>query len=121
MNFDIDSQIVKAFQRALQAWQLNDEAAGGLIGVAPQVVLALRSEEPVHLSEEVQTRMLMVAHLRTALDIYFSPQLANRWMSLPNNGNLFDGATPSDYVAQHGWPGLYLVLSQVQAWAVGNN
>jgi hypothetical protein len=55
MNFDIDNQMVKAFLRAEQARKLNDHAAGGLIGAAPQVVLTLRSAEPVDLSEVVRT------------------------------------------------------------------
>ena len=86
MNFDTSHQMARAFLRAVQAWHLNDEAAGGLIGVAPQVVLALRSGEPIDLGDDLKTRMLMVAQLRTALDICFSPQLANMWMSLSNRG-----------------------------------
>jgi hypothetical protein len=41
-------------------------------------------------------------------------------MSLKNTGSLCQGASPVEYIAQHGWPGLYLVLCEMQAWAVGN-
>jgi hypothetical protein len=120
MNFASDGHLIKAFIETIQSWQLSDEAAGGLVGVPAQTVHGWRSGELVDANEELETRLLMVAHLRTALDIYLTEKLANQWMSLKNTGSLCQGASPVEYIAQHGWPGLYLVLCEMQAWAVGN-
>jgi hypothetical protein len=120
MKFLSDDLVTKAFMETIQSWQLSDGAAGGLVGVPAQTVHGWRSGEPVDVNEELQIRMLMVAHLRTALDIYFTEKLANQWMRLKNTGSLSQGVSPVEYIAQHGWPGSYLVLCQMQAWAVGN-
>jgi len=47
--------------------------------------------------------------------------LARKWIKLLNHGELYKGLSPEAYIAEHGWPGLYWVLCQVQAWAVGNH
>jgi hypothetical protein len=113
-------QIAQAFLKAVLAWKLSDEAAGILIGAPAQDVHAWHSGEPIETSEEPLARMMMVAQVRTALDLCFAPEVANQWMDLPNIGRLFNGQSPVEYVAQHGWPGLYLILCLVHAWATGN-
>lgn len=111
MNFARDDHLLKAFIDTLQPRQLSDEAAGGLVGVPAEAVPRWRTGEPVDAKEEVETRMPMVAHLRTALDIYFTEKLADQWKSLKNIGSLCQGASPVEYVVQDGWPGLYRALS----------
>ena len=120
MNFASDGKLLKAFMDTIQSWQLSDEAAGDLVGIPAQTVHGWRSGEPVDMNDELQIRMLMVAHLRTALDICLSEELANEWMRLKNTGSLCQGVSPVEFIAQHGWPGLYLVLCEMQARAVGN-
>ncbi len=119
MSID-DQRTVQAYFDAVTAWNLDDAAAGDLIGVAPQVVHEWRDGQSAELPEEVLARMMMVAQIRTALDICWSVPLANEWIRLPNTGYPYKGLSPIVYVAEHGWPGLYRVLRQVQAWAVGN-
>jgi hypothetical protein len=111
---------VRAYLDAVAAWKLDDAAAGNLIGVESQTVHKWQDVLCVELSEETLARMMMVAQIRTALDIHWSPSLSNEWISLPNTGEPYRGLSPVAYVAEHGWPGLYWVLRQVQAWAVGN-
>ena len=120
MKFLSDDLVIKAFMDTIQSWQLSDDAAGGLVGVPAQTVHRWRSGEPIAVNEELQVRMLMVAHLRTAIDICHSEELANEWMRLKNRGGLCQGVSPVEYIAQHGWPGLYLVLCVMQARALGN-
>jgi len=54
------------------------------------------------------------------LDIYWSKPLSSEWINRPNAGYPYHGLSPVAYIAEHGWPGLYWVLRQAQAWAVGN-
>lgn len=68
----------------------------------------------------VVVRMMMVARIRTALDICWSAPLCNEWISLPNGEPLCGGKSPLAYITEHGWPALFWVLCEVQARAVGN-
>ena len=116
----MDQTIVKAFLDAVQAWTLDGATACMLAGVPQDLVSDWESWATMKFGEKSLARMRMVAQIRTALDISWSPSLASQWMSLPNRGELFKGISPVDYIQKHHWPGLYTVLCQVQAWAVGN-
>jgi hypothetical protein len=83
-------------------------------------VINWQSGMPLDVGEDVIARMMMVARIRTALDICWSAPLCNRWIALPNKGALYGGRSPLAYIAEHGWPGLFWVLCQAQAKAVGN-
>jgi hypothetical protein len=115
-----DQRTVRYFYEAIAAWSLDDTAAGILIGVSPRAVDDWKIGQVTETSEEVLARMMMVVQIRTALDICWSTSLANEWISLPNTGDPYQGLSPVAYVAEHGWSGLYYILRQVQARAVGN-
>jgi hypothetical protein len=115
-----DQRIVNTYLDAVTAWNLDDISAGDLIGVDPNRVREWRSEKYEILSEEMVARMMMVAQIKTALEICWSKELASQWMRLPNRSHPYGGLSAIEYVSQHGWPGLYLVLRHLQAWAVGN-
>ena len=118
---DRNQQTMRAYLEAVAAWNLGDAAAGDLIGVAAQAVCEWRDGASAEPSEDTLARMTMVAQIRTALDIYCSSPLSEKWMSLPNKGVPYCGLSPVEYIEKHGWPGLYWVLRQAQAWAVGNH
>jgi len=115
-----DQRTVRYFYEAVAAWNLDDTAAGNLVGASPRTVHDWKAGKSIELSEEVLARMMMVVQIRTALDIGWSTTLANEWISLTNAGDPYRGLSPVAYVAEHGWPGLYYILRQVQARAVGN-
>ena len=117
---DVNRQLLKDFREAFTSWELDFSEAGYLIGVEEATVGELLSTEAIDLSEEVAARIMMVALIRTALDLCWSPSLSSQWMKLPNSGNPYNGTSPLEYVKGHGWPGLFWILRQVQAWAVGN-
>lgn len=117
---DINRQLLQAFRETVASWGLDLSEAGCLIGVEQATVGEFLSTGAIHFSEEVAARILMVALIRTALDLCWSPSLSRQWMKLPNSGNPYNGTSPLEYVKGHGWPGLFWILRQVQAWAVGN-
>lgn len=117
---DVNRQLLKAFRDTAASWELNLPEAGCLIGVEETTARELLSVEAIDVSEEVVARIVMVAQIRTALDLCWSPSLSRQWMKLPNSGDTYNGTSPLEYVKGHGWPGLFWVLRQVQAWAVGN-
>lgn len=115
-----DQQIVRYFYEAMAAWNLDETASESMIGVSASTEGYSQTEQFVAPSEEVLARMMMVVQIRTALDLYWSLPLANEWIRLPNAGDPYQGLSPVAYIAKHGWPGLYYVLRQVQARAMGN-
>lgn len=117
---DVNRQLFKAFQDALTSWELDLSEAGYLIGVEETTVREFLSAEAIDVSEEVVARIVMVALIRTALDLCWPPSLSRQWMKLPNGGDPYNGTSPLQYVKGHGWPGLFWILRQVQAWSAGN-
>ena len=115
----IERQTLRAFLDAVNAWRLDDADSARLVGAQPASVQEWQTSE-ASTSEDVLARMTMVALIRTALDITFSSSLSDEWMTLPNSGYPYLGLSPMAYVGEHGWPGLFWVLRQVQARAVGN-
>jgi hypothetical protein len=118
--FIVNHKLIQAFLAATDKWELADSSAAALVGATSSMIQDWRSENSTAASEEVLARMMMVASIRTALDIIWSESLAKRWISLPNRGEPYNGLSPVAYAIEHGWPGLYWILCQVQALAVGN-
>lgn len=115
-----DQKVIQVFLAAVDKWNLDDSSAASLVGSTSSMIGDWRSGNSTTTSEEVLARMLMVARIRTALDIYWSESIAKEWIILPNRGDPYKGLSPVAYIAEHGWPGLFWVLCQVQAGAVGN-
>ena len=115
----VERQTLLAFLDAVNVWGLNDADSARLVGVEPATVQSWKTGK-APTNEEILARMTMVALIRTALDIVFSPSLSSEWMTLPNSGYPYSGLSPVAYVAEHGWPGLFWVLRQSQGRAVGN-
>lgn len=115
----IEKQTLQAFLDAVNIWRLNDADSARLVGSQPTSIQEWQTGK-APTSEDVLARMAMVALIRTALDITFSSSLSNEWMTLPNSGYPYLGLSPVAYVGEHGWPGLFWVLRQSQARAVGN-
>jgi hypothetical protein len=117
---NVNGQLLNAFRDTFASWELDVSEARCLIGVEEATVREFLSGEAADVSAEVAARIVMVAQIRTALDLCWSPSLSTQWMKLPNGGEPYNGTSPLEYVKGHGWPGLFRVLRQVQAWAVGN-
>jgi hypothetical protein len=115
-----DQRTVESYLEAMTTWGLDDATAASLIGMISGTLHGWQNGHDEGLSEEALARMIMVAQIRTALDIYWPAPLNNQWIKLQNKGFPYQGLSPIEYVAQNGWPALYRVLRQVQAWAVGN-
>ena len=117
---DVNGQLLNAFREAVASWELDLSEAGCLIGVEEATVREFSSAGPIDLSEEVVARIVMVAQIRTALDLCWSPTLSRQWMKLPNGGDPYNGASPLEYCKGPRLAGLFWILRQVQVSAVGN-
>ena len=116
----VNRQLLKAFRDTVASWDLDLSEAGWLIGVEEATVRGVLPAEAINVSDKVAARIVMVAQIRTALDLCWSSSLSRQWMKLPNGRNPYNGTSPLEYVKDRGWPGLFWILRQVQAWAVRN-
>ena len=117
---DVNRQLLKAFRDTVASWELDLSEARCLIGVEEATVREFLSAETIDVSEEVAARIVMVAQIRTALDLCWSPSLSRQWMKLPNGGDPYNGTSPLEYVKTHGWPGLLLESAPGSGMGVGN-
>ncbi len=61
------------------------------------------------------TRISYIVGIYKALHLLLPGQLANRWVTQPNDNLLFRGQPPLDYIFRTGIPGLQQVRSLVDA------
>ena len=96
-------------------WRLPLETVGALLGGIPRSsVYKLRTAAGTLRQDEL-TRISYVVGIYKALHILLPDDLADRWMTEPNDYLLFGGQSPLDYVLRVGIPGLQQVRSYLDA------
>jgi len=107
---------IPAFFKAAQAWKLKDESARQLLGgVSNGVFYQLKSGHKKTLDQDKLTRISLVLGIFKALNILYSPKLADTWVNLPNSNPMFSGDSPLDYMIQGGVPALLRVRQLLDA------
>ena len=61
------------------------------------------------------TRISLLIGIFKALNILYSPKLADAWITLPNRNPMFQGASPLVYMLQRGQPGMVAVRQLLDA------
>jgi hypothetical protein len=67
------------------------------------------------LDQDTLTRISLLIGIFKALNILYSPKLADAWMTLPNANPMFRGVTPLAYIVQRGQPGMLHVRQLLDA------
>jgi len=97
--FTNEQRTVGMYLDAVAAWNLDENAAADLIGALPQEVREWWGGKLTKPSEEMLARMMMVAQIRTALEICWSAPLSREWIRLPNGGDPYRGLSPIAYTS----------------------
>ena len=106
----------KAFARIAAAWKLRNQEAAALIAVSPRTWSRMKSHNwQGGLSQDQLMRISAVTGLYKALHIYFSDDLADRWVALQNSGPLFAGRTPTAKMIDGGLPAIMETRDYVDA------
>ncbi len=71
------------------------------------------------LDQDTMTRISLVVGIYKALHTYFGP-VADYWITHPNDGPLFGGITPIEYMMSSGVLGMYEVRRMLDAWSAGH-
>ena len=113
---EIKAVALKAYSRIAEKWSLSGREAAALADMSPSTwKRAKKPEFTGELTRDQILRLSAIVGIFKALDLYFDPPLAHRWVSLPNKGPEFDGARPIDAMIAGGLPKILRVRTYLDA------
>lgn len=107
---------LKAFARIAAAWHLPLAEAAALADMSESTWK--RARKPGFAGDLTHDQLLRLSALvgiYKALALYFSDEIAPRWIALPNQGPLFNGARPIDTMIEDGLPQFLRVRAYLDA------
>ncbi len=107
---------IKAAARLLAAWKVDQPTAAALVGVKERTWARMKSGNwSGELNQDQRMRISALVGLYQGLHVYFSDELADRWVALENKGGLFKGARPLDFMVEGGVPALITTRDYIDA------
>ncbi len=108
---------IKGFLRIMEKWAIKDPDARQLLGGLSSGSYYGLKKEPKHrtLDQDTLTRISLLVGIFKALNILYSPALADAWITLPNRNPMFRGVSPLAYMIQRGQPGMLHVRQLLDA------
>jgi hypothetical protein len=107
---------IKGLLRVASHWKLRDEDTRTLLGgISNGSFYALKNRGGKVLDEDQLTRISLLVGIFKALNILYSPKLADAWMTLPNANPMFAGDTPLNYSKRGGIPAFLRVRQLLDA------
>jgi uncharacterized protein (DUF2384 family) len=111
----LSQSAIDGFFAIIDKWQVPIEKAGELLGGMPRSSVYKLKTAAGTLRQDELTRISYIVGIYKALHILLPEELANRWVTRPNDNLLFGGQTPVDYMVRAGIPGLQQVRSLLDA------
>ena len=106
----------RAFFSLTTHWKLRDEDARNLLGgVSNGSFYQLKRSVSKTLDQDKLTRVSLLVGIFKALNILYSPRLADAWVQLPNANPIFAGASPLAYMRKGGVPAMIRVRQLLDA------
>jgi len=102
---------IRTFFNIAEAWQLSNDEQRALLGWPPEsTFFKYKSGDIGILSFDTLMRISLVLGIYKDLHIlYPEPELADRWIKLPNSNSLFGGKPALVLMIESGMDGLYQV------------
>jgi Antitoxin Xre/MbcA/ParS C-terminal toxin-binding domain/Antitoxin Xre-like helix-turn-helix domain len=102
---------LRAFFNVAEVWQLNTAEQRALLGwPAESTFFKYKAGQTATLPYDMLMRISLVLGIYKSLHIlYPEPELADRWVKLPNNNSMFGGKPALTLMAEGGMDGLYEV------------
>ncbi len=98
-----------------EQWRLSIDKIGELLGGVPRSSLYKLKTAAGTLRVDELTRISYLVGIYKALHILLPDELADQWMTRPNDNLLFGGQPPLDYAIRAGIPGLQQIRSLLDA------
>lgn len=112
----LDTVALKAYRRLVAFWHLDNQEAAALADTKHRTWVRIKKADwNGALSQNQCLRMSALIGLYKGLHLYFSDELADRWVKLPNEGPLFRGLTPLQYMLSGGLPAILKARNHVDA------
>lgn len=112
----IGAVAVKALVRLATCWRLRNAEAAELAGVSVRTFERMKAGRwSGRLGKDQLQRASALVGIYKGLHLFFSDQLADRWVGLPNRGPLFAGRRPLDLMIEQGLPAMIEVRDHVDA------
>lgn len=106
----------KGLLRIATHWKLRDEDTRVLLGgISNGSFYELKTRVTKTLDEDQLTRISFLIGIYNALNILYSKNLADAWMTLPNTNPMFGGDLPLNYAKKGGIPALMRVRQLLDA------
>lgn len=104
----LSSSAIKGFLSIMEKWGVRDPDARLLLGgISTGSYYAWKKASKGRvLDQDTLMRISMLIGIFKALNILYSPKLADAWTTLPNTNPMFRGETPLAYMIQRGQPGM---------------
>ncbi len=97
-------------------WKLRDEDTRVLLGgISNGSFYALKNRTLKTLGEDQLTRVSLLIGIYKALNILYSPKLADAWITRRNTNPMFGGDSPLNYAKKGGIPALLRVRQLLDA------
>ena len=107
---------LKGLLRMAKQWKLRDEDTRDLLGgISSGGLYAMKNRAAKMLDTDQLTRIPLLLGIFKALNILYSPKLADAWMTLPNTNPMFAGDTPLNYLKKGGIPAFLRVRQLLDA------
>src|SRR3954470_19835415 len=108
---------LRSFLNIAETWRLSNEEQRALLGWPPEsTFFKYKAGDQGTLSFDMLMRISLVLGIYKDLHIlYPEPDLADRWVRLPNNNPLFGGRPALDLMTANGMDGLYQVRRLLDA------
>lgn len=105
-----------AFFNIMMHWKVKDEEARKLLGgMANGTYYGYKKNPQRVLAQDTLTRVSYLIGIFKALNILHSQALADQWVHLPNQGRIFGGQTPLNYMIKGGTPAMQIVRRLLDA------
>ncbi len=107
---------IKGFLRIMEHWGMKDPDARQLLGgISSGSYYSWKKQPKRLLDQDALTRISLLLGIFKALNILYSPALADAWVKLPNRNAMFRGISPLVYMIQRGQPGMLHVRQLLDA------
>jgi len=107
---------VKGLFRIAKHWKLRDDDTRALLGgLSSGSFYSMKSQAAKVLDEDQLTRVSLLIGIYKALNILYSPKLADAWISLPNTNPMFGGDSPLSYMKKGSIPAFLRVRQLLDA------
>ena len=113
---EVTAVAVKALVRIGGFWKLRNVEMADLAGVSVRTFERMKAGRwSGRLSQDQTQRVSALVGIYKGLHLFFGDALADRWVSLPNRGPLFQGRRPVDLMTEGGVPAMLDVRDHVDA------